>query len=98
MFVPEDHDIDPYALYQVRLPRKALQFAQWVFSPQGIRSLDVVAFGDFAYGGHMEWNNHILVRDATAKHHWRHLRPQGREWEEVVDRHGSALRFCPNEP
>ncbi|KAM5357024.1 hypothetical protein ACJZ2D_016690 [Fusarium nematophilum] len=74
------------------------QFAEWVFGPQGIASLDIVAFGDFAHGGRVTRNNLLLCRDADGTSNFRLLDEYGREWKEVRDKYRTAMEACPVEP
>ncbi|KAF4501071.1 AAA family ATPase [Fusarium agapanthi] len=74
------------------------QFAEWVFGPQGIASLDIVAFGDFAYGGREAMYDLLLSRSTDATSNFRILDRYGRDWEEVPYKYRDAMEACPVEP
>ncbi|KAF5597544.1 AAA family ATPase [Fusarium pseudoanthophilum] len=74
------------------------QFVEWAFGPQGIASLDIVAFGDFAHGGRETRNNLLLSRSNDATSKFQILDPYGRDFEEVRDKYRDAMEACPVEP
>ncbi|KAF5698704.1 AAA family ATPase [Fusarium mundagurra] len=74
------------------------QFLEWIFGPQGIASLDIVAFGDFAHGGRESTYNLLLSRSTDATSNFRVLDKYRRECEEVRDKYRDALEACPVEP
>ncbi|PNP60807.1 hypothetical protein FNYG_14427 [Fusarium nygamai] len=80
------------------LQHKFRQFLEWVFGPQGIASLDIVAFGDFAHGGRESTYNLLLSRSTNATSNFRLLDRYGRDWEEVRYKYGDAMEACPVEP
>jgi hypothetical protein len=43
-------------------PENLLPFARWAFGPEGIQSLQVLAYGDFSYDGRFKEANRILCR------------------------------------
>ncbi|KJZ79368.1 hypothetical protein HIM_01519 [Hirsutella minnesotensis 3608] len=45
------------------LHKEFRKFAQWLFGPRGIASVDILAFGDFAYDEALEGHNFFLIRD-----------------------------------
>ena len=81
------------------------QFAEWAFGPQGIGSLCLVVYGDFAYGRSRDPGLNlergkilILCRDTSdrAKRNFRVVRedsPQAR----ILDEYRDALGACPIE-
>ncbi|KAF5624740.1 AAA family [Fusarium sp. NRRL 25303] len=56
-----------------RLQPEFRQFLEWAFGPQGIASLDIVAFGDFAHGGRETWYNLLLCRSTNGMGNFRFL-------------------------
>jgi hypothetical protein len=74
------------------------RFLKWAFGPQGIASLDTVAFGDFAHGGRETTYNILISRSNDATRNFRILDPYGRDFEEVRDRYCDAMEACPVEP
>lgn len=69
--------------------------ALWAFGPDGIRSLDTVAFGDFAFGNRTPHHNFLLRRDAAAKGGFRFVELQGPEGRGIVSEHRRVLEACP---
>ncbi len=45
-----------------RAPEDLLEFASWVFGNEGIPSLQVLAYGDFSFGGRFENHSFIFCR------------------------------------
>ena len=45
-----------------RLGRSFVDFAQWAFGPAGIRSLRLLAYGDFSYDGRFAYATLLLCR------------------------------------
>ncbi|KAH6845437.1 hypothetical protein B0I37DRAFT_380127 [Chaetomium sp. MPI-CAGE-AT-0009] len=73
------------------------QFAEWVFGPQGVGSLQFLVQGDYSYGGRKLDNRLILCRDAAAgrKSNFRIL--ARRETDVAhLDKYRAALRACPS--
>lgn len=81
-----------------RLRDEFRRFVEWVFGPQGLASLQIVAFGDFAYGGRAAQNNLLFCRSTDGRSNFRLLSESGTEWEEVLDEYRNALEACPVEP
>ncbi|KAF5688000.1 f-box-like domain-containing protein [Fusarium denticulatum] len=74
------------------------QFVEWAFGPQGIASLDIVAFGDFAHDHRETTYNLLLSRNNDAMSNFRVLDRYGRDWAEVRDKYRDAMEACPVEP
>jgi hypothetical protein len=66
-------------------------FAEWVFGPQGVSSLQFLAFGDFVCGKH----NLILRRSGDEEVNFRVLEPRSMEESRVVDEYQDVLEACP---
>lgn len=80
----------------VRLRKEFRQFAEWAFGAQGVSSLQVVAYGDFAYGGRKAHRNIVLCRSLDERKHYRILRPS--EAMAVLDEHRDMLEALPTAP
>lgn len=82
-----------------RLLRPAFaQFAEWIFGPKGIHSIQLVVFGDYAHGVKHP-GNFILCRnmdDGIATH----FRIIGKDHPEadVLNQYRDALEPCPMRP
>ena len=74
-----------------------LDFAEWAFGPQGIRSLDIVIHGDFSHGGHMGLNNLMLLRNGDGENGFNLLAKSDRRWQDVVHRYRDVLEACPKD-
>lgn len=79
-------------------------FAQWVFGPNGIPSLRLLAFGDFSYRGRFVEYNHLLCRKShsQAGHHrprryFRTITDDDNELWDLFDKHHDALEACPTD-
>lgn len=46
----------------LRLPAELLGFANWAFGPNGLPTLQVLAFGDFSYDGRFHIHNKLFCR------------------------------------
>lgn len=46
---------------------KFRRFAEWAFGPQGLASLEVIAYGDFAYDGRAGTRNLLLCRSTKGR-------------------------------
>ncbi|KAJ6437892.1 hypothetical protein O9K51_09720 [Purpureocillium lavendulum] len=57
-------------------------FLKWVFGPDGIRSLHMIVFGDFAYGGRIAQKNVLLCRDFGGNKGFRVINAVDAEWIE----------------
>lgn len=77
---------------------KFYQFLKWVFGPDGISSLQIVLFGDFAYGGRIGQKNVLLCRDPGSDNHFRVTNAVDAEWIEVRNGYRSAIEASPTEP
>ncbi|RFU79798.1 aaa family atpase [Trichoderma arundinaceum] len=74
------------------------QFADWVFGPEGIPSLQSVVFGDFAHGGRVTLHNLLCHRCVDGGSNYRLIGDYGPEWIEVRDEYRYAMEACPAEP
>lgn len=96
-------------LYRVEGPFKKL--AQWVFGPNGIRSLRLLAYGDFSEDGRFQSSTLLLCRrdplredgslgtdDASKQFSFRKVR-QGEDTElwELYEREKQVLQACPRD-
>lgn len=76
---------------------KFRHFAEWIFGPQGIKSLRVVAFGDFAHGGQRPQDNVILCKSTGGKESFQLLGKHEAQWLDVLEEYRNALEACPAE-
>jgi hypothetical protein len=81
-----------------RLKNKFCRFAEWVFGPQGIASLQVVVFGDFAHGGRMPSQNLLLCRSRQGRSKFRVLGGSDPELKRVQAEYRKVLEACPVQP
>lgn len=80
--------------------------AQWAFGPDGIRSLRLLAYGDFSGNGPFQRFNLLLCRrdeflgtDYASQHfHFREVRPgEDTELWELYEREKHVLEACPRD-
>ena len=81
-------------------------FAQWAFGPCGIRSLQLLAYGDFSYDGRFKSTTILLRRreappgnvDGRQFLYFDELR-EGQDWElwELYRRESHVLTACPTD-
>ena len=78
---------------------KFRRFVEWIFGPQGVRSLHLLMFGDFAHGSREPLNNLVLCRNTAGGgsgnfrivHEYDHV-------AEIYDKYSDVLGVCPIEP
>ena len=51
--------------------REFLFLAKWAFGPDGVQSLQILAYGDFSYRGRFADSLLLLLRDRSAPHGFR---------------------------
>ncbi|KAJ2996538.1 hypothetical protein NUW58_g947 [Xylaria curta] len=73
------------------------QFLTWVFSPNGLLSLQVVAFGDFAISDAYSRYNVIVCRDTNESTGFRILSPLNPEMKRILSEYRDVLGACPSE-
>lgn len=92
-----------------RLETSFFDFAQWVFGPSGIRSLRLLAYGDFSYEGRFAHTTLLLCRqdaprdtqdsddqDARRFPRFREVRKgEDRQLWELFERERHVLAACP---
>ncbi|OBS25943.1 hypothetical protein FPOA_06476 [Fusarium poae] len=73
-------------------------FADWVFGPEGIKSLEYIVAGDLSHGSRYSDSNALICRSTEG---WRYRvisqKTGGEEWVDVKSRFGKALEACPVE-
>lgn len=94
----EDATVRHEAWLRHRMRNEFCRFAEWVFGPYGISSLQIMAFGDFAYGGRSITNNFLFGRNTEGNSHFRLLSEYEPEWKNIRDEYLNALGACPVEP
>ena len=101
--------LDSFVMYKMsRLPPKLREFATWAFGPDGLPTLEVLAFGDFSYDGQFEFHNKLFCRhtgpirnlenDTRNRELVRKFRPvrgNDRELWDLIDRNKEFLEACP---
>ncbi|KAG9229520.1 hypothetical protein BJ875DRAFT_474606 [Amylocarpus encephaloides] len=97
----------------LRLPGGLLQFANWAFGPDGLSSLQVLAFGDFSYNRRFHNHNGLFCRhtwsirnpENDALQHsedeliptFRPIKENNRELRDLIDRNTEFLEACPTD-
>lgn len=83
-----------------KLRNEFRRFVDWVFGPEGIASLQIIIFGDFAYGGRVNLTRDNLVyrRCIEGGNNHRLVSEYGAEWVEVRDAYRNAVEACPVSP
>jgi hypothetical protein len=74
------------------------RFADWIFGPDGIASVQIVVYGDFAYSRHDHPSNVALRRYAGERMKFEIITPSTPEWNETLSGYYDALGACPTEP
>ena len=75
------------------------RFAEWIFGPQGVVSLHLVAFGDFAYDGRKPGNNLGLCRNTTGGGDSNfYIVHEDDHFSEVFNDYSDVLGVCPMQP
>ncbi len=76
------------------------RFAEWIFGPQGVGSLHLVVFGDFAYGGRKQQNNLVLCRNTAdgGNSNFRIIDHEYGHEAEILNEYRDVLGVCPMEP
>ncbi|KAJ4328089.1 hypothetical protein N0V84_001457 [Fusarium piperis] len=90
-------DQDELEWHNPRLRSGFRHFAEWAFGPEGISSLDIIAYGDFAYGGRRVDGNVLLGRQTGGTSHFRVLNEKAGEWKDALDKYHVAMGTCPAE-
>jgi len=75
---------------------EVFDFAEWVFGPEGIQCLKLLAFGDFTDGevGMLQDNNIILCRDETGGKAFRAIRKSDGKLQALVKDNMDFLASC----
>lgn len=81
------------------------EFATWAFGSEGIQSLQVIACGDFSYGGRYSNGNICLGRAGEAvttiggdARNYLILGKSGRPFQELLTKYSNVLEACPVQP
>ncbi|KAF5573231.1 hypothetical protein FPANT_12500 [Fusarium pseudoanthophilum] len=74
-------------------------FANWVFGPGGIKSLEYIVTGDLSHGSRYAASNALICRAVGGERRYRVISQErgGPEWRDVKSRFGRALAACPVE-
>jgi hypothetical protein len=88
-------DEESKARWGLPLRRTFREFLDWIFGPQGIPSLHVVAFGDFSYPCRdiKSVNNLLFCTDGNGN--IRLLKEHSLRWKEIQNEYRAALQSCP---
>jgi hypothetical protein len=75
------------------------EFSDWVFGPDGIKSLEYIIAGDLSHGNRYSKNNGLICRSVGGERRYRVISQEsgGPEWWDIKNRFGSALEACPVE-
>ncbi len=73
------------------------QFAKWIFGPDGVASVQIIAFGDFSHGKR-RWPNIVLRRNTAGPMKFQSLSLYLRETDEAVRDYYEVLEVCPTGP
>jgi hypothetical protein len=104
--------LDSFDMYKMsRLPPKLREFATWAFGPDGLPTLEVLAFSDFSYDGRFEFRNKLFCRHTRSIRNlendtsqqledeliriFRLIRRNDRELWDLIDRNKEFLEACP---
>jgi hypothetical protein len=104
--------LDSFVMYKMsRLPPKLREFATWAFGPDGLPTLEVLAFSDFSYDGRFEFRNKLFCRHTRSIRNlendtsqqledeliriFRLIRRNDRELWDLIDRNKEFLEACP---
>ncbi|EKJ68981.1 hypothetical protein FPSE_10825 [Fusarium pseudograminearum CS3096] len=81
------------------LRQSSRDFADWVFGPDGITSLEYIVAGDLSHGSRYSERNALICRSAEWGRRYRVISQKtgGEEWVDVKTRFGRALEACPVE-
>jgi hypothetical protein len=88
------------------LTKPLRNLAQWAFGPEGLLSLQVIAFGDFSYEGRYANSQVLLVRNTaesdsrhgTKEHTFRRIRLTDQWQNDLISRYSQMLAACPTSP
>ena len=90
----EDNDDEPWT--GPRLQSQFRRFAEWVFGPRGVSSLEVLLCGDFSRRGPTSRFNVVLCRrDAQNRRRYRHVQKGELEWQGIFEEYGDSIMACP---
>jgi hypothetical protein len=105
---------EPFDIAEIlRLPAELLRFANWAFGPNGLPTLQVLAFGDFSYDGRSHIHNKLFCRHTWSIRNpendilqqsedelvltFRLVRENDRELWDLIDRNTEFLEACPTD-
>ncbi|KAF4458632.1 Alcohol acetyltransferase [Fusarium albosuccineum] len=92
--VKTTHD-DTWASLPFGLRYEFSPLAKWAFGRQGLASLELIVFGDFAHDSRNGWYNFMLCRSSDGPRNFRCLAKESYEWRAVVEEYRSLLESCP---
>ncbi|KPM41357.1 hypothetical protein AK830_g5172 [Neonectria ditissima] len=69
---------------------------EWAFGPDGVASLETIAYGDFAYDSR-EGKSLMLCRSADQPSGFQILSKDCCQWQEVLGKYRNVLEACPIE-
>ncbi|PVH72613.1 hypothetical protein DL98DRAFT_382280, partial [Cadophora sp. DSE1049] len=81
-------------------PAELLRFANWAFGPNGLPTLQVLAFGDFYYDGRSHIHNKLFCRHTCEDElilTFRHVIENDTELWDLIDRNTEFLEACPTD-
>ncbi|KAJ3519580.1 hypothetical protein NM208_g14074 [Fusarium decemcellulare] len=89
---------DTWASLPLGLRYEFRPVAKWAFGRQGLASLKLIIFGDFAYECRNGRHNFMLCRSSDGQSNFRCLARESYEWKAVVEEYRNLLESCPSEP
>ncbi|KAH7067917.1 hypothetical protein FB567DRAFT_541451 [Paraphoma chrysanthemicola] len=98
----EEENDDGYCIR--KLKRSFQDLAQWAFGSEGLLSLEVIALGDFSYGGRYAETQLVFVRNAgqgECKHcvngiTFRQILPVDSRQKDLIENWDDFLAACPS--
>ncbi|KAK6713076.1 hypothetical protein SNK05_007530 [Fusarium graminearum] len=81
------------------LRQSSRDFADWVFGPDGVTSLEYIVAGDLSHGSRYYERNALICRSTGGGRRYRVISQKagGKEWIDAKSRFGRALEACPVE-
>ncbi|PHH90169.1 hypothetical protein CDD83_4362 [Cordyceps sp. RAO-2017] len=86
---------EPRHLTTILLPFTVRDTLKLVFGIWGVRSVEVVVFGDFAYGATAPEENLVMVRDGSHEDGYRVLDMETPTGRQMLSEHRRLLEACP---
>lgn len=95
---PACTDSHPCSGQEVTLRPDLCRLAEWAFGPRGVASLQIIAYGDFAYGGRGDSQNLCLCKGTDEGKRFQLIAVSDPAWKDVQHKYRNVLEACPAEP